>query len=104
MKHRSTKDTKRWCLGRKGREHEPQYEPMSRWYHRGQPPGYPDYLQYRCRNCRRMLRGTVSSMRRAFCWLDARGVAHDYNMTGFVAVPFYGPGLPSTDWGDRYAR
>lgn len=82
--HRSTKDTKRWCLGKKGREHVGRYEPTDN----------PAQLAYRCQNCRKILKTDVHRFRMGTVWLHPDGRLRTYNIRGCKQVPFYGPGLP----------
>lgn len=92
-KHKAKKDTKRWCLGHEGREHQLQYEPTERWYDR-ERGWYPTDLLLRCAMCRKVM-NPVASGRDGAIWIDPSGnVARFYNQHGFKQLVFYGPGLP----------
>lgn len=52
--HRSSKDTKRWCLGRVGREHEPKWIP-SKHERVGRSVRSTQWLDYRCEKCAKEL-------------------------------------------------
>ena len=47
--HRSKKDTKRWCLGKEGREHTPTWQPKRSWN------AADKWLVWTCSQCKREL-------------------------------------------------
>lgn len=98
-RHRAKKDTKRWCLGRPGREHEPRWEVEERW-HRGRR-GYPAGREQRCANCRKRLASYSCDASIFFHPATKQVRRWAYRGHGWVELFFYGPGLPPATWLDN---
>lgn len=93
-KHRSSKDTKHWCLGKEGRYHQCAWVPNDGKLYLFDRTSYPTILSLRCVQCRKEF---VTSYRLSRAWPNQWGSRHD----PASAAAFYGPGLPGDyGWSD----
>lgn len=51
-RHRAKKDTRRWCLGHEGREHEWWYVDADRWHWGNRPQNVVESMKV-CKNCKK---------------------------------------------------
>lgn len=91
-KHRASKDTKRWCLGRVGRRHQCAWQMV--WQPWASKKDYPDVLQLRCQapGCNKTI---LESFRMSRNWPPRVGSTWPsrHDPSGVPAI--YGPGLPA---------
>lgn len=98
-KHRSKKDTKRWCLGHSGREHDIQWvvDERRQWFRTPYPV---DWIQV-CMRCQKHF-GMMSRDGSIFFHPVTKQARHwAYKGHGWVELFFYGPGLPPAAFRDE---